>query len=247
MTRAIAYTLAGASLAACCALAGPARAQAPASAPAQAGAPAEQPNTQQIIDALKGRTRSMRNLGVAEVTPPAGSAAAPARPAAAAATASANAASTASIASGAAHTAAATSAATPAATANAARPSARFTEPEWPPKPASIDLALQFEFNSNRVTVDSMKTLLALAQALASPDLAGMRFLVQGHTDATGLASYNVKLSQARAEQVKRILVQNKVDARRLTAEGKGSSEPADPAHPDAPENRRVRIVSLGH
>lgn len=146
-------------------------------------------------------------------------------------------------------------------------PAVNLNEPEeWPPRgtitlnnptvPAaapvaaarpspSIDLALQFEYNSAKMTRDSQKTLVELAKALASPELAKLHFLVQGHTDGKGLAAYNMKLSQARAEQVKRLLVQNKIAATRLTAEGKGATEPLDANNIEAAENRRVRIISL--
>ncbi|MES2148812.1 MAG: OmpA family protein [Pseudomonadota bacterium] len=212
--------------------------QSPPPAPAAAAAPASAPTSQQIIDALKGgRSRSMRNLGVAEATPPAaqGGGAAPLAAAPVAAP----------VAAPALPAAAAAGAAAAVRPARPAPPSP--IEPPWPPKPAAIDLAIQFEFNSNKVTPESQKTLSELAQALISPDLAGLRFLVQGHTDGKGLASYNLKLSQARAEQVKRILVQHKVAAARLVAEGRGAAEPLDTSHPDAPENRRVRIITLGN
>lgn len=144
-------------------------------------------------------------------------------------------------------------------------PAVNLNEPEeWPPRgtitlnnpavpapaaaarPApSIDLALQFEYNSARMTRDSQKTLVELAKALASPELSKLHFLVQGHTDGKGLPAYNLKLSQQRAEQVKRLLVQNKIAASRLTAEGKGASEPLDANNIEAAENRRVRIISM--
>ena len=159
-------------------------------------------------------------------------------------------------------------AAAPAKPARPGAPAVNLNEPEeWPPRgtitmnkpdvPAaatavaaarpspSIDLALQFEYNSAKMTRDSHKTLLELAKALASPELAKLHFLVQGHTDGKGLPAYNMKLSQQRAEQVKRLLVQNKIAATRLTAEGKGASEPLDANNIEAAENRRVRIISM--
>lgn len=110
----------------------------------------------------------------------------------------------------------------------------------------SINLAIQFEVNSDRVLPASMKLLANLAQALQTPELLTMRFLVEGHTDGNGKPAYNKRLSAQRAEQVKRALVQQHVDASRIVAEGKGSSELLNPAMPGAPENRRVRIVMLG-
>lgn len=232
-----------------------------AAAHAQAPAPATAPSSQQIIDALKGgKTRGMRNLGVSEApVAPAAAAPAPAPSAPTAAPASAAQAPAIAVQAPASAVQApaiavqAPASATPSPApvkpvAAPARPAATaVAEPVWPVKPASIDLAIQFGFNSNQILPESQKMLEQLAQALISPDLAGMRFLIEGHTDGKGLASYNQKLSQLRAEQVKRILVKYKVAPARLVAEGKGSSEPLNANNIEAPENRRVRITSLEH
>jgi outer membrane protein OmpA-like peptidoglycan-associated protein len=114
-----------------------------------------------------------------------------------------------------------------------------------PVKPASIDLAIQFEFGSSQVSASSRKTLDALSAALAAPELATLRFRIEGHTDSKGRAAYNRKLSEERANEVKRILVSRKIAGSRLVAEGKGSSQPLNEADPAASENRRVRIVGL--
>lgn len=50
--------------------------------------------------------------------------------------------------------------------------------------------------------------------------------LVTGHTDRLGSDTYNQKLSERRANQVKAYLVSKGVDANRLQAVGKGESEP---------------------
>ncbi len=120
------------------------------------------------------------------------------------------------------------------------------------PAPASaaqqagaISLAIQFDLNSDRVQPASLQTLAELAVAMKSPELSKLRFRLEGHTDGTGQAAYNRKLSALRADAVKRVLVINDVAPDRLIAEGKGSSELANPANPGAAENRRVRIVSL--
>lgn len=133
-------------------------------------------------------------------------------------------------------------AATPAEPSAAPAPTAA---PAAPPQPNSISLAIQFERNSDKVQPASMQTLATLAAAMKSPELSKLRFRLEGHTDGTGQAAYNRKLSALRAEQVKRVLVINQVAPERLVTEGKGSSELANPADPGAPENRRVRIVSL--
>lgn len=127
--------------------------------------------------------------------------------------------------------------------------------PSVPPAPAlateapadapSVSLAIQFEYNSARVSAASRKTLQQLAQALQSPELAAYRFRIEGHTDAKGQAGYNRKLSQARADEVRQLLVAQGVAAARLSSIGMGASQLALPSQPFAAENRRVRIVNL--
>ena len=58
---------------------------------------------------------------------------------------------------------------------------------------------VEFEYNSTAIVPSSYRTLGAIADALHHPLLARYKFLVVGHTDATGGADYNLKLSLARA------------------------------------------------
>ena len=139
----------------------------------------------------------------------------------------------------------------PAATSAAAHSAASAAAPAPASTPGSaqqagaISLAIQFDLNSDRVQPASLQTLAELAAAMKSPELSKLRFRLEGHTDGTGQAAYNRKLSAMRADAVKRVLVINDVTPDRLITEGKGSSELANPANPGAAENRRVRIVSL--
>lgn len=112
------------------------------------------------------------------------------------------------------------------------------------PRP-SLSLLIQFDFNSAHVKPESQQALGNLAQALKSPELNQSRFAVEGHTDSRGRADYNLKLSQQRADAVRTVLAHNGVVESRLSAVGKGSTEPANAADPQAAENRRVRIVNL--
>jgi outer membrane protein OmpA-like peptidoglycan-associated protein len=108
----------------------------------------------------------------------------------------------------------------------------------------SLSLAIQFELNSARVRPESGPLLGNLVAALQSPDLKANRFLIEGHTDASGSAGANQKLSQERAEEVRLYLVALGVHPSRLRAVGKGSSDLADPLNPLASLNRRVRVVT---
>ncbi len=108
-----------------------------------------------------------------------------------------------------------------------------------------VSLAIQFEISSARISPDSGALLANLAGALKSPELKASRFLIEGHTDASGSAAGNQALSLARAQSVRRYLGGQGVAVARLQAVGKGSSEPVNAADPRSAENRRVRIANL--
>ena len=71
---------------------------------------------------------------------------------------------------------------------------------------------------------------------------------LDGHTDSTGPAAYNLGLSERRAQAVKELLVKNGVAAERLTIKGFGETQPIasnDTAEGRA-ENRRVGFAITG-
>jgi len=112
------------------------------------------------------------------------------------------------------------------------------------PEPRSIDLIVQFDFDSARIQAASIPLLDNLAGAMRSERLSSLRFRVEGHTDARGSAAYNLRLSQRRAEAVIAHLSAAGVDRARLAAEGRGASELLRPDQPNAVENRRVRVTT---
>ncbi|MGC4079629.1 MAG: OmpA family protein [Rubrivivax sp.] len=118
-------------------------------------------------------------------------------------------------------------------------------EPAAPAEAPSLSLAILFDFGAARIQAASVPTLENLAAAMQAPELAASRFRIEGHTDAKGAAAVNLRLSRARADEVRRFLVAHGVAAARLQSVGLGSSQPADPADPLAAANRRVRIVNL--
>jgi outer membrane protein OmpA-like peptidoglycan-associated protein len=67
---------------------------------------------------------------------------------------------------------------------------------------------------------------------------------VEGHTDSTGTAEYNQKLSERRAEAVRDQLLRDGVPATRVSVKGYGESNPvADNATPEGRQsNRRVQF-----
>jgi outer membrane protein OmpA-like peptidoglycan-associated protein len=76
----------------------------------------------------------------------------------------------------------------------------------------------------------------------------GQSVLIEGHTDAQGGANANQVLSQRRAEAVRAALIEDGVDASRLSAMGLGEDRPvADNASGEGrARNRRVEIVVQG-
>ena len=69
-----------------------------------------------------------------------------------------------------------------------------------------------------------------------------------GHADSSGGDALNQKLSIARAEAVKKVLVDNGIEKNRVYTEGKGSKAPvADNKTADGrAKNRRVEIEVVG-
>ena len=212
------------------------------------------PDTTSMIEALKPPAqRSMRNLMVRQRPDEAASAATSATTMPVAPATAATAASAASAAAPAAALAAAAASAPvppvpPAAQAASEAPAATAaTSPAHAsavPAP-SLSLAIQFDSNSSRVRPESGPVLGNLVAALLSPELKGIRFAIEGHTDAVGPAARNLVLSQERADEVRLYLVALGVHPSRLKAVGKGATQPVNPLDPLAAENRRVRVVTL--
>jgi OOP family OmpA-OmpF porin len=118
--------------------------------------------------------------------------------------------------------------------------------PAKPAGPGRASLLITFATNSTEVSPETQATLDVLARALQSDKLAGNSFRVEGHADARGNPERNLELSQLRAEAVAAYLVsKHGILPERLQAQGKGSAEPLNKERVDAPENRRVTIVTV--
>jgi outer membrane protein OmpA-like peptidoglycan-associated protein len=115
-------------------------------------------------------------------------------------------------------------------------------------KPTKAHLLITFDTNSANLTPSAQQALDVVAQALSSDKLSTFRYAIEGHADPRGMSSANLKLSQARAESVRRYLISSKnIDSARLEAVGKGDQELMNKSDRDAPENRRVTIVHLAN
>jgi outer membrane protein OmpA-like peptidoglycan-associated protein len=109
-----------------------------------------------------------------------------------------------------------------------------------------IDLNIPFEHNSAVLQPRAVAQLEQLNAALQSAALGGSRFQIAGHTDSSGDADYNQRLSIRRAEAVRQYLVSHGVSATRLEAAGFGKDQPLLPEDPENALNRRVEIRNLG-
>jgi outer membrane protein OmpA-like peptidoglycan-associated protein len=89
---------------------------------------------------------------------------------------------------------------------------------------------------------ESNATLDELAAALKQQ--AGVKVLIEGHTDSTNTDAFNLDLSQRRAKSVVEWLTKHGIDAGRLTAKGFGKAKPvADNATAQGRAlNRRVEV-----
>jgi len=138
---------------------------------------------------------------------------------------------------------ASTNASTHKSTNSADKPMASNDKLTAPTERPSVELVIQFEFNSSTVLSSSKPLLDNLAKAVNSDQLRSFSFMIEGHTDAVGTPAYNLKLSDQRAVSVMRYLMTKGVSKDRLNAAGKGSTELLLPDKPDAAENRRVKII----
>jgi len=100
-----------------------------------------------------------------------------------------------------------------------------------------------FELNSARFNERFMFRLDSLAQLLATHQ--SLRAAISGHTDNTGNASYNQKLSYDRAAAVADYLISNNISPDRISYVGLGSARPIAENNTEEGrrKNRRVEIL----
>ncbi len=105
----------------------------------------------------------------------------------------------------------------------------------------SYSAPIQFEFDSSVLKTESYSTLDRLAKELR--DTNGSVKL-DGYASAEGSEAYNMNLSKDRANAVRQYLVNAGVAASKITAEGKGESNPVASNDTEAGriQNRRVEI-----
>lgn len=109
-----------------------------------------------------------------------------------------------------------------------------------------IELEILFANDSATLDPSARAALAALSEALGKPEMKGLVLLLAGHTDGNGDEDYNRRLSERRADAVKRLLVEEfKLPADTLVAVGFGKQRLKNVTDPLAGENRRVEIVEM--
>ncbi len=83
-----------------------------------------------------------------------------------------------------------------------------------------------FDTGKSNIRSESNAELDRLVQLLK--DVPSLKIELSGHTDNTGSAQNNIKLSQARADAVVQYLTSKGIAGNRLTAKGYGSDKPVD-------------------
>ena len=111
-----------------------------------------------------------------------------------------------------------------------------------------IALALRHEHQFAPGSTQPAPELRPLFQKIAAAlDKTPGSIVVTGHADASPTRRYasNLELSAARAQTIVRMMAPKLGDPKRLTAEGKGESEPVAPSDTDTnrAKNRRVAII----
>lgn len=112
--------------------------------------------------------------------------------------------------------------------------------PRVPETPIRYDIF--FDFDSARLKPESDPALQNMLATLQADPTANVE--IEGHTDWTGADAYNLGLSQRRAQSVVEWLVAHGIARERLTAVGKGESEPVDSneTRSGRAHNRRVEV-----
>ena len=102
-----------------------------------------------------------------------------------------------------------------------------------------------FETGQAKLTADAMRKLYPLVTLLKESPRRSI--FIEGHTDSSGSESYNLNLSQQRAEVVRDFLISTGITPERITARGYGEESPvaSNTNETGRRENRRVEVIVM--
>lgn len=108
-----------------------------------------------------------------------------------------------------------------------------------------ITHAIRFDVNKSVIKPESMAVLTEIAKYLQQNPAVHIE--IGGHTDSDGDDAFNMKLSQQRADAVKKQLISMGVTEAQLTAKGYGESKPLNAGNTAEAKagNRRVEFTKL--
>ncbi len=112
-----------------------------------------------------------------------------------------------------------------------------------PPPRETFELSMvHFRFDRSDLTQGGRDTLMTIANTLKQRPTVNVD--VVGHTDWIGTNAYNMKLSQARAETVRRFLVEQGIAESRIMVKWRGEEEPIADNNSTAgrAQNRRTEV-----
>ncbi|EKK9972066.1 OmpA family protein [Vibrio parahaemolyticus] len=96
-------------------------------------------------------------------------------------------------------------------------------EPKPIPKEVLVTINAGTLFGFDSVQFEQNATIDSIVKDIRDNDV---RVSITGHTDSSGPSSYNVKLSQRRADAVKQYMIQRGVPSEHITTQGLGESMP---------------------
>ncbi len=110
------------------------------------------------------------------------------------------------------------------------------------PKSSLDSVLVTFPRGSAELTGEAKGFLDAVGKALQAKESVWTSLRIEGHTDITGSANVNERLSKDRADVVKAYLVKN-YKLKNVETVGRSSEQPKDTADPTSALNRRIEFV----